>query len=321
MIIWGWTGMSHDASLAVFVDNKLRYARRTQQYTNVVNDKTLCLPLIADALQLGKPKQVYFYEQPWLKKTRQLWAGQYTLLGKESPTRYMRGLWKDAPKSTTVSHHLSHAAAGYYTSSFNDAAVLVMDSIGEWNTITIWEGRDGELTRKFSQNYPHSIGIWYSAMTQRVGLQPQTQEHIISEMALVGNSDRFYELIKSEFIKKMPSTSDPRLLFKRNCHRGCRDWRPELNTVQDLTDIAAATQRIFAEIVDSLVVCSLKLTRSKNIVLMGGCAMNSVCRESANKYFDKTWIIPSPGDASSALGCVLAHTKSKIKVRKTIWDM
>ena len=179
MIIWGWTGMSHDASLAVFVDNKLRYARRTQQYTNVVNDKTLCLPLIADALQLGKPKQVYFYEQPWLKKTRQLWAGQYTLLGKESPTRYMRGLWKDAPKSTTVSHHLSHAAAGYYTSSFNDAAVLVMDSIGEWNTITIWEGRDGELTRKFSQNYPHSIGIWYSAMTQRVGLQPQTQEHII----------------------------------------------------------------------------------------------------------------------------------------------
>tara|TARA_R110001606_G_scaffold390937_1_gene558292 strand:- start:429 stop:1127 length:699 start_codon:yes stop_codon:yes gene_type:complete len=232
----------------------------------------------------------------------------------------MRGLWKDAPKSTTVSHHLSHAAAGYYTSSFNDAAVLVMDSIGEWNTITIWEGRDGELTRKFSQNYPHSVGIWYSAMTQRIGLQPQIQEHIVSEMALVGNSDRYYELIKSEFIKKMPSTSDPRLLFKRNCHRGCRDWRPELNTVQDLTDIAAATQRIFAEIVDSLVVCSLKLTHSKNIVLMGGCSMNKVCRESADKYFDKTWIMPSPGDASSALGCVLAHTKSKIRVRKTLWS-
>jgi predicted NodU family carbamoyl transferase len=53
---------------------------------------------------------------------------------------------------------------------------------------------------------------------------------------------------------------------------------------------------------------------------MGGCSMNSVCRESANKYFDKTWIMPSPGDASSALGCVLAHTKSKIRVKKTIWS-
>ena len=53
---------------------------------------------------------------------------------------------------------------------------------------------------------------------------------------------------------------------------------------------------------------------------MGGCAMNSVCRESANKYFDKTWIMPSPGDASSALGCVLAHTKSKIQVGKTLWS-
>ena len=140
-------------------------------------------------------------------------------------------------------------------------------------------------------------------------------------MAQVGNSDRFYELIKSEFISKMPRIDDPRLLFKRNCHRGCRDWRPELNTVQDLTDIASATQRIFAEIVELLLVCSLKLTNSRNIVLMGGCAMNNVCKDLANKYFDKVWIMPSPGDASSALGCVLAHTKSKTKIRKTIWSM
>lgn len=320
MITWGWTGMSHDASIAVFEDAEFRWAKRTQQYTNVVNDKTLCTSIIEDALAFGKPQKIYFYEQPWLKKTRQAWAGQYTLLRKQSPTTYMRNFVKDLPKSTTVSHHLSHAAAGYYTSSFDDAAVLVMDSIGEWNTITIWEGTDCELERRFVQNYPHSIGIWYSAMTQRVGLKPQIQEHMITEMAQVGNSDRFYQLIKHEFIKKMPSIDDPRLLFKRNCHRGCRDWRPELNTVQDLTDIASATQRIFAEIVDLLIVCSLRLTSSKNIVLMGGCAMNSVCRESANKYFDKTWIMPSPGDASSALGCVLAHTKSKIQVGKTLWS-
>jgi len=275
MITWGWTGMAHDASLAVFNDNGLEFAAHSERYSRIKNDKNLHPDLITEALEYGKPDRIYFYEKPWLKKTRQLYAGQYTLLGKESPTTYMRKFYKDAPRCTTTSHHLSHAAAGYYTNPFDraNAAVLVLDSIGEWDTVSIWEGKGTKLRKRWSQRYPHSVGIWYSAMTQRIGLKPQEHEYILMGMAAIGDADKYYDLVKQDFIEKMPSTKDPRVLFKRNCHRGCLDWRTDLNTIQDYADIAAATQRIYEEIFEQFVKATSELVDSKNLVLMGGCAL------------------------------------------------
>lgn len=309
MITWGWTGMSHDASLAVFSDNGLEFAAHSERYSRIKNDKNLHSDLIAEALEFGAPDRIYYYENPLLKKTRQLYAGQYTLLGKESPTTYMCKFYKDAPKSTSTSHHLSHAAAGYYTSPYTDAAVLVIDSIGEWDTLTIWKGTSGALQRVYTQRYPHSIGIWYSAMTQRIGLKPQEHEYILMGMAAIGDSDRYYELVKTDFVSKMPTLQDPRILFKRNCHRGCLDWRTDLNSVQDYADIAAATQRIYEEVFELYVQIAKNKTQQENFVLMGGCALNCVANTLAYKYFDNVWIMPNPGDAGSAIGCVLAHKK------------
>ena len=309
MIVWGWTGMSHDASLAVFSDDGLEFAAHSERYSRSKNDKNLHSDLIAEALTFGKPDKIYYYENPLLKKTRQLYAGQYTLLSKESPTTYMRKFYKDAPKSTSTSHHLSHAAAGYYTSPYTDAAVLVIDSIGEWDTLTIWKGSGSALQRVYTQRYPHSVGIWYSAMTQRIGLKPQEHEYILMGMAAIGDPERYYELVKTDFIAKMPTLQDPRILFKRNCHRGCLDWRPDLSSVQDYADIAAATQRIYEEIFELYVKIAADKTKSKNLVLMGGCALNCVANTLAYKYFDNVWIMPNPGDAGSAIGCVLAHKR------------
>ena len=310
MITWGWTGMSHDASLAVFTEDGLEFAAHSERYSRIKNDKNLNLEIIEDALQYGSPDRVYYYERPWVKKTRQLYAGQYNLLRKQSPTAHMREFLSTAPRSRGVSHHLSHAAAGYYTHPFKtpDAAVLVLDSIGEWNTVSIWEGtKKGKLKKRWSQNYPHSVGIWYSAMTQRIGLKPQEHEYILMGMAAIGDPDRYYELIKMDFIDKLPSLQDPRTLFKRNCHRGCLDWRTDLNSVQDYADIAAATQRIYEEIFDRYCLIAADKTDTRNLVLMGGCALNCVANPIAYKYFDNVWLMPNPGDAGSAIGCVLAH--------------
>ena len=312
MITWGWTGMSHDASLAVFNDSGLEWAAHSERYSRIKNDRDLHYELIHEALRYGHPDRIYYYEQPWLKKTRQLRAGQYSLLKKQSPTAYMRKYVPNAPRSRGVSHHLSHAAAGYYTHPFKtaDAAVLVLDSIGEWNTASIWEGnKKGRLKKRWSQNYPHSVGIWYSAMTQRIGLKPQEHEYILMGMAAIGDPERYYELVKQDFIAKMPSLQDPRTLFKRNCHRGCLDWRPELNSVQDYADIAAATQRVYEEIFDTLLQVTADRSSSRNLVLMGGCTLNCVANPLAYKYFDDVWLMPNPGDAGSAIGCVLAKRK------------
>ena len=307
MITWGWTGMAHDASLAVFDDAKLVFAAHSERYSRIKNDKNLNQAIIDEALEFGKPNKIYFYEQPLLKKTRQLYAKQYTLLKKESPTTYIRKFLKDAPKCTTTSHHHAHAGAGYYTSPYTDAAILNIDSIGEWDTVSIWTGEGNRLKKILSQKYPHSIGIWYSAMTQRIGLKPQEHEYILMGMAAVGDPNRLYEDIKRDFIELIPTRWNPYTVFKRNCHRGCLDWRPDLNTPQDYADIASAVQRIYEEIFDGLVMYTKYSTEKTNLVLMGGCALNCSANSIAYKYFKDVWIMPNPGDSGSAVGCVLAH--------------
>tara|TARA_B100001287_G_scaffold273443_1_gene276885 strand:+ start:93 stop:1574 length:1482 start_codon:yes stop_codon:yes gene_type:complete len=313
MITWGWSGLSHDASLAVFVNNELKFASHTERYSRTKNDKNLNHWILSDAiLEFGVPDTVYFYEKPLLKKTRQFYAGQYHLLKKESPTTHMRKFYKEAPKSIPVSHHLSHAAAGYYTSPFVDAAILCIDSIGEWETLSIWTGEGPKLKKIRSQSYPDSVGIWYSAMTQRIGLIPQEHEYILMGMAAIGDPNRLYKRIKDDFIDKMPTVTNPYIMFSRNCHRGCKDWAPDLNTEQDYADIAAAVQRIYEEIFAGLIEYTANTTKKENIVLMGGCILNCVANPLAHKRFKNVWIMPNPGDAGSAIGCVLAKWQRHI---------
>ena len=313
MIKWGWTGMAHDASLAVFDDNQLMFAAHAERYSRIKNDKNLNNDLIDEALEYGEPNKIYFYERPLLKKTRQLYSKQYTLLGKESPTTYIRKFYNKAPSCTTTSHHHSHAAAGYYTSPYTDASVLCVDSIGEWDTISIWTGKGNRLKKLWSQRYPESIGIWYSAMTQRIGLKPQEHEYILMGMAAIGDPNKLYDRIKKDFIIKMPSEKDGSIFFSRTCHRGCLDWAPDLRSVQNYADIAAAVQRIYEEIFEGLVAFTKRITAKENLVLMGGCALNCSANSIAHKYCKQVWIMPNPGDAGSAVGCVLAHWKQHIE--------
>ena len=94
--------------------------------------------------------------------------------------------------SDYTSHHKSHASAGYYTSKFDNAAIVVLDAIGEFETCTIWKGRGEKLKKVYSQSYPSSLGLWYSAMTQRCGLKPNEEEYILMGMSAFGDPDRLY---------------------------------------------------------------------------------------------------------------------------------
>ncbi len=326
-VTWGWTGLSHDASLAVFVNDRLEFASHSERFSQVKNERFVHAGLMHEALQYGVPEEIFFYETPWLKKTRQAYAGQYELIKKPSPDHFLNmvynvmlkagisknGFPEQLPRSQPTRHHLAHAAGGYYTSTYDHATIVVLDSIGEWETFTIWEGIDNQLHKRFSQRYPHSVGIWYSAMTQRIGLKPQEHEYILMGMAAIGDPKKYYSEIKKDFIARMPDRSNPRVKFRRNCHRGCRDWRPDLNTPQDYADIAAATQRIYEEIFTGILEYTRTHYPSRNLVLMGGCVLNCVANSLAANYYDDIWIMPNPGDAGSAIGCVLAHKKQRLE--------
>ena len=316
MITWGISANSHDASLAVFKhkDNNLRllFASHSERFSRVKNDAHLNKKLLKYALEYGTPDEVIWYERPFRKTLRQFRAGQGWNYNENNIKRYLKGYGINAPIRYTGHHH-SHAAAGYYTSPFSDATVVCIDSIGEFETLTVWEGEGDKLKKVYSQGYPHSVGLWYSAMTQRVGLKPNEDEYILMGMAAYGDPHRFFMDIINDFISIEGMGYKPTVKFKHNLHRGCKWWRPELTSKQDMYDIAAGTQKVYEYILSNILSWASTNTTSKNLVLMGGCALNCSANSIGYNHFNNVWIMPNPGDAGSAVGSVLAHYKKHIK--------
>ena len=305
MITWGISANSHDAALAVFVDKKLVFASHSERFSGKKNDRDLCPTLVDYARnKFGEPGRVYWYENPFFKTLRQLFAGQGWKWSDNNIKKYLEKYNIGCPV-TYVDHHKSHAAAGYHTSGFDNACVVVLDAIGEFTTYSVWDGNGGVLRKQFSMEYPNSLGLWYSAMTQRCHLKPNEDEYILMGMAAYGDAKKLTRDILDDFVQLPNDDYQHPFRIKKNLHRGCMDWRPDL-IVNDTFDIAAATQAVYEMAFERVLQQAASLTGSRNLVLMGGCALNCSANRLTGKYFDTTWIMPNPGDAGSAIGAVLA---------------
>lgn len=311
MISWGISANSHDAALAVFTDEKLAFASHSERFSGIKNDPDLNESMVEYARsRWGEPDKVYWYERPISKSFRQLFAGQGLTFKENNVKTYLENYKITAPIKYT-NHHRSHAAAGYHTSQFDDACVIVIDAIGEFQTLSIWQADGLSLKSIYNITYPHSIGLWYSAMTQRVGLKPNEEEYILMGMAAYGDPKRLYSDIMKDFIWFPDYMDDGNLIYiKENLHKGCKHWRPDLTTEQDMFDIAAATQAVYENIFKQTLIYAQRMVSSKNLVLMGGCALNCVANPIAYEHYEKVYIMPNPGDAGSSIGAVLAHNPS-----------
>jgi carbamoyltransferase len=303
MIQWGINALNHGHSIAVFKDGIF-----INNYTGT-NDKLESVTTVT-ALGHGAPDRIYWYENPWLKKARQVYAGQYKTALDFSvlPKRYMKQ-FKYAPISYTQ-HHASHAAAGYYTSPFNHCAIVVLDAIGEFECATIWEGKHGEMRKVWSRNYPNSLGLFYSAFTQFLGLTPIKDEHLLQKMAEQGDGKDWLSYIGSYF------NPGELLELNTNFHRGVLHWdHNTLTTLQEQCDVANAVQTVFEEQINLVMLKAKELTNADCLVYMGGCAMNSAANKKyVEPKFEYIWSLPNPGDASSSIGAVTYHTKQRV------WD-
>jgi carbamoyltransferase len=298
MIHWGISALNHGSSLAVFKDSAL-YSLAT------CKDDNLDTSIITEALHQGAPDRIFWYERPWVKKARQLSAGQYKTAADMSvlPRRYLNNLRLHYAPITYTPHHASHAAAGYYTSPFNHCAIVVLDAIGEFECATIWEGKHGELKKVWSRSYPHSLGLFYSAFTKLIGLEPIKQEYLLQQMSEQGNPNRYYTEVTSYI--------DYTVKLTRNLHRGVLDWPHTITNLQDQCDIAAAVQRVFEDQVSAVMLKARQLVDTDSLVYMGGCAMNSKANSYIVKGWNHVWSLPNPGDPSSSIGAVLYHTKQR----------
>ena len=264
----------HDAALCLLQNSKILYASQSERYSKIKNDPWVH-PDQWPKADRYQPNIVAYYEKPFRKNLRRLYAGQSW---QKPRVKY----------DYSFGHHQSHAAAGYYTSPFDECNILVIDAIGEWDTISVWKAKNNLMDKVYSRKYPYSLGLLYSAITQRIGLKPNEDEYITMGMSAFGNPK--YDL---EY-----------LLWENN-HRGVGDIFPEAS----VEDLAASVQVLYERELLKLI----EMCPHENLVLMGGCALN--CAANSKIKGKNIWIMPAPGDAGSAIGAAALVLKKKIKWR------
>jgi len=302
MITLGINESSHDAAVSLVVDGEILFSAHAERYSKKKNDWYTNRELILEALSYGMPDRIAYYEDRWLKKWRIFSRGG---LGGGKPFYRSMPELKGIPTYVAYHHH-SHAAAGYYTSPFDDAVVVVLDAIGEFTTSSIWVGEGDSLTQVKRWKYPFSYGLFYSAFTQLIGLKPNEEEYIMMGMAAYGDWTKYYYKVLHYF----PGFNYQTYKF----HRGISDWEQEI-TEQDRFDIAAAVQKVYELRLMDFMRYAKRKTGKSNLVFMGGCALNSKANTELWDLFDDIWIMPNPGDSGSSLGAAAAFHQKKLNWR------
>lgn len=306
-MIWGISALCHDAAISVIDGDRILFAAHAERYSKKKNDAYLNKEIVDEAMSFGVPDAIAFYENRWLKKQRQLCDFRFgdVMDFSKFPRKYLSNFGLGKIDIYVFNHHESHAAAGYYTSDFDEAAIVVIDAIGEWQTITIWKAVGEKMTLVEEVNYPSSIGLLYSAFTKRCGFKPNEEEYILMGMAAYG-SPIHKEKMYDDFV-------DEKCLFglKKRCEKGVADYMPEAK----VEDLASSIQDITEECVMRIIKRAKELTGSDNLVYSGGVALNCVINSKLPSVFKNTWIVPNPGDAGSSLGCCALIGRKKIQ-----WD-
>ena len=264
------------------------------------------------ALRYGRPDLIVWHEKPWLRRLRAYVAGEPQ--PPETVTQHLKRHGLGGIPVKYVRHHEAHAAGGFWTSGFDSAAVLVVDAIGECDTFSLWTAQapisnlKPGLKRIWSRQYPHSIGLLYSAFTQRLGFKPSEEEYIVMGMAAFGRPVHADTILK-DFVR---NGTPHRFKLRENVHRGIRDWRPDIEASPDL---AASIQIITENLLVDLAKWARAKTGQRNLVLSGGVALNCVANTRIAKEagFDQVWIMPNPGDAGNALGAALAPMRRHVE--------
>ena len=222
-------------------------------------------------------------------------------------------------------HHISHLSAAFFPSPFESAGILSIDGVGEWATTTIAKGQGNKIEILREIHFPHSLGLLYSAFTYYLGFKVNSGEYKVMGLAPYG-TPKFKDLILQnlidlrddgsfalnmdyfDFLSGLKMTNE-----KFDALFGGAKRKSESALKQVHFDIAASIQAVTNEIILRLARTTTNLTKSRNLCLSGGVALNCVgngiiydklVREE--KLLDSLWIQPASGDAGSALGCALA---------------
>ena len=302
MNILGISAGFHDAAATVInKQGDILFAGHSERYSKQKSDPNLCREMMCEVWGYGIDTVAY-YERPLMKQLRQWYSGQgiewNKLTVRQILAEQCRSFHLEDVNLKSYNHHLCHAAAGFQTSTFDRATVVVIDAVGEFETITIWGAeydRNGcaKYKKLWQQNYPHSIGLFYTGVTSRVGLRPLDEEYILMGMAAYGDR-KMSNKFRHDFV-----ADEWNIKFKENLHTGID--KSYLATSNDM-DLAAGAQELVEQLILNVMLRAKQFNWSNNLVYMGGVALNCAANARIGNYFDNIWIMPNPGDAGSSLG-------------------
>ena len=354
MNILGISAFYHDSAAAIIQGDEIiaaaqeeRFTRKKQDASFPVNAVKYCLE--EAGLSLDELDAIVFYDKPLLKFERLLetyygyspkgitsflssmpvWLKEKMFLKRlmHQELEKVEPYNKKKVKFLFPEHHLSHAASAFYPSSFEEAAILTIDGVGEWATASISHGKGKKIEVLKELNFPHSLGLLYSAFTYYLGFKVNSGEYKLMGLAPYGNPDaeevqKFIKLIKGELIDIKEDGSlwlnqsyfnyatGLRMIKDKKWEKlfGFPTRKPEAEFEQIHCNLGLAIQMITEEVVLKMAKEAKKLTGSENLCLAGGVALNCVSNGKLinSNIFKNVYIQPAAGDAGGALGAAQA---------------
>ncbi len=339
--ILGISAFYHDSAAALVVDGDIVAAAQEERFSRKKFDADFPTAAVAyclreAGLRADQLDYIAFYDKPLTKFERLLetylafapsgfrsfclampvWLKEKLHLRKV----IRRGL----PEPTTakllfLDHHESHAASAFFPSPFAEAAILTLDGVGEWSTTTLGSGRDNRITLTHHLQFPHSLGLLYSAFTYYCGFKVNSGEYKLMGLAPYGEPIYRDAILEHLIDLKADGTFWLNMEYFNYCQGltmtgrkfeklfGGPPRRPETDLTQRHMDLAASIQSVTEDILLRLGCDLHQRTGLKNLVLAGGVALNCVAngRLLREGPFDDIWIQPAAGDAGGSLGAAL----------------
>lgn len=347
-IILGLSAYYHDSAAALVKNGEIIAAAQEERFTRKKHDagfpaQAIRYCLTECGITLQDVDEVVFYDKPLVKFERLLetylsyapnglrsfiaampiWLKEKLYL-KSTLKRELAELGDlkktELPTLLFAEHHQSHAASAFFPSPFEKAAVMCLDGVGEWSTTTVWLGSGNSLKALWEIDFPHSLGLLYSAFTYYTGFKVNSGEYKLMGLAPYGEP-KYVDLILDNLIDLKPDGSFRLdMTYFNYCTGltmtnkkfdklfGAGPRQPESEISQREMDLAASIQKVTEEVVLRLGKTVREETGCENLCLAGGVALNCVANGELLRsgIFDDIWVQPAAGDAGGALGAALS---------------
>lgn len=339
--ILGISAFYHDSAAALVVDGDIIAAAQEERFTRIKHDHEFPTHAVKYCLEEAgiEPEDldyVVFYDKPLQKFDRLLETYvAYAPSGFRSflmamplwlktklhlPREIKKALDKRYKKRIAFTgHHESHAASAFFPSPYEESAILTLDGVGEWDTVTIGHGKGNEIELIKSLHFPHSLGLLYSAFTYFCGFRVNSGEYKLMGLAPYGEPKYADKILEHLIDLKEDGSLAMNMKYFNYC-QGLTMTSPEMDALFDgpprtseteisqrEMDLAASIQKVTEEAVFRMAKTAKKLTGSKNLCLAGGVALNCVANGKLLRsgIFENVFITPASGDAGGALGAAL----------------